>query len=209
MSKVKEKPRNILKSVTCFNKILWLFGLGFPFDVENGKTQLNLRNRMRFLLNLSCSICTMVIVLSERSFSVYSVSDFVSIAWHYQYQLEGALVLPLMIFNYIKRKHVEEFLKKIQQIDELMETTEWIKFNRKTNRFRLEFGLIVSSILFLMLFQLYGFVTFLDFNLTSIETARTFGFAFVSEFYLLISLQFIFGTLCIYRRFYVLNMNVR
>lgn len=44
-------------------------------------------------------------------------SAIVNQVCHYQYQLEVVLILPLMIFNYIKRKHVEQFLAKLHEFE--------------------------------------------------------------------------------------------
>lgn len=205
----KEKPRNIHKSVTCFNKILRLFGLGLPFNVETGKTQVNLGNRIGFLVNISCSIFAMAIALSEAEFEALTGSPIVRAGWHYQYQLQVVLVLPLMIFNYIKRKHVEAFFSKVRKFDELMANTAWMKHKPKrswTSRY-LKTGLVVSSILFLLVFHFA--IIFLEAYLRPLAVVRTSVFLLVTEFYVLISFQFIFGTLCIYRRFRALNMNVR
>jgi hypothetical protein len=207
MSKAKAKPRNILKSVTCFNKIFWLFGLGFS-KAETGKAQVNLCNRMRFLLNLSCSLFAMVIVLSEEAVIVNNGSMIVTSAWHYQYQLQGVLMLPLMIFNYVKQEHVRELLRKLQEFDESIEESEWMMCKPKRHRFRLEMGVVIVSMAFLLAFVIFVLGHYLDFDLASIKSVRTCVFFFMTEFYILISFQFTFGALNIYRRFRVLNANI-
>lgn len=208
MSKTKEKPRNIFKSVTCFNKILWLFGLGF-FEVETGKTQRNLCHRMRFLLNLICSIFAMVIVLSEENQEIHNYSMIVTSAWHYQYQFQSVLILPLMIFNYVKRKHVKLFLRKLCEFDEKMEEAEWMKFDLKITRFRMEMGSVISSMTLLLFSGLFMLGICLEFEFTTIQLMRVLTFLFVTEFYLLITLQFIFAVVCVHTRFVALNTNFK
>jgi hypothetical protein len=210
MSKAKEKPRNFLKSVTCFNKILRLFGLGF-FP----PAQVNLCNRIGFLLNLSCSVFVLAIALHNDRSEPSMKSTIVREGWHNLYQLEAILVLPLMIFNYIKRKHVQGFVAKVREFDELVADVDWMKIKPKHSQ-RCHFVcmcLVVSSILVLLLYCLTSFVRFTSqpgFDQALLQFIQCMSFFYVTEFYLLISFQFMFGTIFgIYRRFEVLNENVR
>lgn len=208
MSKAIEKPRNIFKSVTCFSKILWLFGLGFS-GAQTGKTRLNLCNRVRFLLNLSWSIITMVLVLTEGALITDDQMIIVKSGWHYQYQLQGVLMLPLLIFNYLNQTRIENFFQTLNKFDELIKEAKWIKFKPKANRFQFGMILIILSIVFLLIFETFMMVHYLKFDLSSIEAMRTYVFVFMTEFYLLISFRFIFVASSIYSRFWTLNTNVR
>lgn len=211
MSKVNGATKNIFKSAADFNRILQFFGLGVPLHVESGRIKDNLGHRIGFLLSLICSLFAIGIALSEPSFEGSFVSSIVESGWHYQYQLETILVLPLMIFNYIKRGHVEAFLAKVHEFDETMAQMNWMspKPLHSQSRRYLAMGLVVSSILLLLLFQCAAMATFFEYENGLLASVRALVFLAVTEFYLLISFQFIFGTLSIYRRFSALNMNVR
>jgi hypothetical protein len=130
------KPSGIFKSVTCFNQILQLYGLGFSLDGVTGKIKDNLCNRIGFLVSLSWAILLcIVIAVSEPVFDSKKVRfEIVLAGWHYQYQLEVVLVLPLMIFNYIKRKHVELFLAKVHEFDETLAQMNWISTKNRRPR---------------------------------------------------------------------------
>lgn len=66
MSNPKGKPRSIFKSLSGFNRVLLLFGLGIPLDVATGSIKVNLRNRIGFLVSLSCAVFAMGIALYSR-----------------------------------------------------------------------------------------------------------------------------------------------
>lgn len=83
-----------------------------------GTINVNLCNRICFLLSLIWSILSMVIALPELTELNHITSKIVSSGWNYQYQLE--VVLSLMIFNYTKRKQAERILQKF-----LRSTKKW------------------------------------------------------------------------------------
>lgn len=134
-------------------------------------------------------------------------SAIVQIGWRSQYQLGVVLVLPLIIFNYIKRNHVERMLARMNDFDEKMVKMNWTSPKSRSDR-NIGMGLVVSSILLLLLYQFPALRAFLIDD-GALACARFLVFLYVIEFHLLISFQFIFGTLSIYRRFSALNMNVR
>lgn len=138
-------------------------------------------------------------------------SDIVCSGRHYQYQLESIFVLPVMIFNYVKRKHVEKLLAKVNEFDESMAKMNWTSLRTAHSRFHhyLAMGLVVSSILLLSLFQLLFMGAFLASKRGALEVVWAFVFLSVTELYLLVSFQFVLRTGCIYSRFSALNMNVR
>lgn len=209
MLKPKGKPKSIFKSLSGFNRVLLLFGLGIPLDEETGKIKVNLRNRIRFLVSLSCAFIASGVALTESEFGSSMSSKIAESGWHYQYQLEVVLVLPLMVFNYIKRNHVEMFVAKVYEFDETLAQMKWIRANSRHSRcLNFEVGLVMSSILLLLLFLLL-FGIFIKTENVPLVFVRLSVFVVVTEFYLLISFQFILGTLSIYRRFSVLNTNVR
>lgn len=134
--------------------------------------------------------------------------DNVTSAWHHQYQLQVTLVLPLMLFNYIKRRHVQILGAKVHEFDDTLAQMKWIRVKspRSWCCRHIEVGLFMSSISLLLLFFL---VLKIADEIGPLEFACSMVFVAVTEFYLLISFQFIFGTLSIYRRFSWLNTNVR
>lgn len=161
MSEPKGEPRSIFKSLSSFNRVLLLFGLGIPLNGATGKIKVNLRNRIGFLVCLSCSVFCLSIVLSESVFQGFLESEIVGPGWHFTYQLETLLVLPLMLFNYIKRRHVEEFMAKVHEFDETSAQMKWIRAKPHCSRYRNFIGavLVMSSILLLLLFLLLGILT--------------------------------------------------
>lgn len=206
MSNPKGKPRSIFKSLSGFNRVLLLFGLGIPPDVATGSIKVNLRNRIGFLVSLSWAVFAMGIALSEPVFEIGGRVDLVISGWHYQYQLQVTLVLPLMLFNYIKRGHVQMFVAKVHEFDDTLAQMKWIRVKPPRSCRQIELGLFVSSISLLLLFFLILAVAN---EMRPLALARSMVHIAVTEFYLLTSFQFIFGTLSIYRRFSWLNTNVR
>lgn len=209
MAKTKGKPENIFRSVATFNGLLQLFGLGFYLDVETGEMRVNLCNRIGFLLNLSWSVLAIVVSLSEKPMA--SNKEVLNMVWHYQYQLQVLLVLPLLIFNYIKRKHAANFLAKLNEFDEAMERVKWTPpklFRTGACRYH-EIGFIAISILLLCIYQsvVIGMLYLVEDAWLAI--VRSLVFIYVSEFFLFITFRFIFAASNVRKRFMMLNKRVR
>lgn len=96
-------------------------------------------------------------------------------------------------------------MSKLWKFDDAMAKMNRIRHKPQHSRTGRYFGmgLVVSSILLLSVHV--DLLTFLEASVC----VNSLVYFFVTEFYLLISFQFIVGTLCIHRRFSVLNMNVR
>lgn len=209
MAKTKAKPENIFRSVATFNGLLQLFGLGFHVDVKTGEMRVNLCNRIGFLLNLSWSVLGIAVAVSEQPME--SKSEVVTTVWHYQYQLQVLLVLPLLIFNYIKRKHAANFLAKLNEFDEEMKKFKWTSaglFRTGACRY-LEIGFIVMSILFLFLFQIAALGSLILTENVELAMVRFLVYVYVTEFFLLIQFKFVFAVSNIRKRFSMLNNRLR
>lgn len=211
MAKTKAKPENIFRSVATFNGLLQLFGLGFHVDVKTGDMRVNLCNRIGFLLNLSWSVLGIAVAVTEKPMA--SKSEVVTTVWHYQYQLQVLLVLPLLIFNYIKRKHAANFLAKLNDFDEEMKKAKWMPsgfFRTGACRY-LEIGFIAMSILFLFLFlyQVTAIGSLLLAKNVELAMVRSLVYVYVTEFFLLISFQFVFAVSNVRKRFSMLNKRLR
>lgn len=209
MAKTKGKPENIFRSVATFNGLLQLFGLGFYLDVKTGEMKVNLCNRIGFLLNLSWSVLGIAVSLSEKPMA--SRSEVLNTVWHYQYQLQVFLVLPLLIFNYIKRKHAANFLAKLNEFDDAMDRINWTPsklFRTGACRYN-EILFIAASILLLFLYQIVAVGKL--FLVANFELAmiRFLVSIHVSEFFLLITFQFVFAASNVRKRFSILNRRVR
>lgn len=209
MAKTKGKPESIFRSLATFNGLLQLFGLGFHVDVQTGKMKVNLCNRIGFLLNLSWSVLGIVVALTEEPMG--SKLEVVNMVWHYQYQLQVVLVLPLLIINYIKRKHTANFLAKLNEFDEEMEKVKWTSskiFRTGAARY-LEIGFIAVSIMFLCLFQATAFQWLFVAPNVFLAIVRFLVYIYVIEFFLLVAFQFIFAVSNVRKRFSLLNNRLR
>lgn len=209
MAKTKGKPENIFRSVATFNGLLQLFGLGFHLDVKTGEMRVNLCNRIGFLLNLSWSVLGIVVSLSEKPMA--SKSEVVTTVWHYQYQLQVILVLPLLIFNYINRKHAANFLAKLNEFDEAMEKVKWTSSKLfRTGIFRYhEISFLATSILFLIFYQVFVVRALLLAPNVELSIVRFLVYIYVTEFFLLITFKFMFAVSNVRKRFFMLNEKVR
>jgi hypothetical protein len=213
MSMAKEENfENAFEAASDFNNILQFFGLGIYLDATTGKNKVKLCRRIGFALRISWALVAIVIVLSETEYQRSEiVSTIVDMGWHYQYQLEAILVLVTLIFNYAKRKHSQTFLAKLSEFVETSTSMAWFQTKPSSSRFcrYIPSGVVVISILQLVLFQLYLMRFSHGLKIEILGSVRSFVFLYISEFFFLVSFQFVLGTWTVYTRFSALNMNVR
>lgn len=195
---------NIYKSISPFHNLIKLFGLA-PYDLNLKTGKITLRWIHYLMLLLSFIWGQYMIYLSFTQIEYDLSTSIMNRGWKLHWELEVVLTVPIIIFNILKRKHLEKFLSLLHEFDELIKKFNWkYQINHATGR----------NVLMFTIFLRFCFMTFLIVNTFSnkmsiTEMTRFSIFLYINETYVLISSQFIFSAYCIVSRFKVLNKNIR
>lgn len=195
---------NIYKSISPFHNLIKLFGLA-PYDLNLKTGKITLRWIHYLMLLLSFIWGQYMIYLSFTQIEYDLSTSIMNRGWKLHWELEVVLTVPIIIFNILKRKHLEKFLSLLHEFDELIKKFNWkYQINHATGR----------NVLMFTIFLRFCFMTFLIVNTFSnemsiTEMTRFTIFLYINETYVLISSQFIFSAYSIVSRFKVLNKNIR
>lgn len=116
--------------------------------------------------------------------------------WTYQYELQFILASVTIVFNFMKRKHVENFMDLIFTFDQLMSSLDW-RFEASYSKY-LVFVLQLDSMIFFMTYQcvsIFVFKAYGEIEYTTIKVVvMMFSYTAMIEIYLMLSIQFIMST---------------
>lgn len=206
--------KDIYFSTQLFYYVLKFMGLAFyQYDKEFKVFQTNLWSY--FGVVASTSSWLGLTWMTIKSFQVQSYttgigSTYTDNIWKYQFILQHILIIIVIVFNFVKRKKVELFLKRINEFDHIVDKLNW-KFKRVTLRYVTVVLCAVSSLLILtiQLFEIFVYEIFGEVPRRILATVQLFDYILLSEFYLVLSLQFILSTHHIKIRLVALKQNVR
>lgn len=137
-------------------------------------------------------------------------SNLLTRIWEYQYTLQNFLTIFIIAFSYWKRKNVENFFKLISDFDQTVQKLNW-KFKVTQFRFLILIIYVTSAIMII----LYMCAASLRFRfLGNIKTNPiiilliTCQYVAITEFYWMLSLQFILSSYCIQERLTAMITNL-
>lgn len=217
LSSVQVKMSNAVKDIYSssyfFFCILKLLGLApYSFDKKSHKLKMIPWNYFEFFLSISVWITLTVFSIKRHQENLYfqtSESKLLDRLWKYQYLIQNFFAVFTVIFNFIMRKYVESFLKCIHNFDLTFERYNW-SFGVTHSKYFIVF-IFTCSVLMESTFTVFAvFVLGFYDGVNASETIfQTVSFIIVLEFYLMISMQFILSTFCIFTRLNALVMNIR
>lgn len=183
----------------------------YSFCRKSRQLNVNVWNILEIILSLSIWIA-LLRIKSDKFEGSYESTGVQSILldglWQSQYLLQYYFAIFLLIFNVWKRNHIGNFLNLILNFDEALVRHNW-KFKAKNFRPSTIFIALFSSTL---LISVYGVSTFyfqLNKTLRLIDVGKIIAYVAASDFYLIVSLQFMLSTYCVYARLKVLQKNFR
>lgn len=210
---VKKVSNDIYHSASFTFLILKFLGLApYRFDRKTLSFQMDVWNYFVFIT--SVIICMIMIWFSfeKSSFNSGVQSSLLENLRLYQYLMQHYLPVVAIIFVFYQRKKIEHFFKLIYKFDESIKTFGWA-FKVTHSRY---FGLIVfMSSTFLMLFYVIMTVFVIEVYKDAPHISKAGGllrstaYIIINEFYLMVSMQFILSTYCVYARLKALIKNAR
>lgn len=194
--------------------ILKLFGLApFGFDKKTRKIKMSLVNYVEFAVTCSFWIFLTYLQLEnqqEYKFDTGVQSKLLDGLCQYQFLIQHFLATFTVVFTLLKRKNVENFLKFIFKFDQIVHRLDW-KFKVVHSKYTFVglvlvsfFVIITNKAIFIYILKIFG-----EHNAGIISLLKVFNICIVTEFNLILSMQFMFSTFCVYARLTSLTRNFR
>lgn len=200
--------RNIYESSKFLFIILKSLGLApYTFDEKSKKFVMRFANYVHFFISIIIWILFTVIQTSRFKSEVMDSgvkSKFLDRLWKYQYLFQYYLVTFTVIFNLMKRQHVERFLKFIFNFDEIL-----FRYGceLKPANIRPSIVFVVFIVSVTMTSTYMTIFTILDGELKLYHIIESLAYISVTEFFFVISLQFVCSAFCVYYRLKALTKN--
>ena len=214
MNKIRKyfaEPTNIYESLSPFYYTLKLFGLAsYNLNFKNGKMKTSIIHyiMMMCFIALYLSFIVNFLQVDVKSYSPEGKSILMyGLAFVYNFQY--ITILLFIIYNFLKRRNVEKFLKYLETFDDHCEKMGWkFKINHEKNYWSQIFWIVLSIILLIVvaMTQIY-WVSIFGHDL--IDFIFMFIYCFSSKALVLTTLQFVFGVHCVASRFEILNESTK
>ena len=203
------EPSNIYESVSPFYYTLKFFGLAsYSLNFKNGTLKTSFIGYIMILCFIAI-YSSFIVHFSRtdvRSYSPEGKSVLIyGLVFFYFFQY--ASIILIFIYNFLKRENIGKLLKLLETFDDHCEKMGWkFKINHERNYWRSIFWIVFS------LFSLCG-VYALQMIWIPDDTPEfmlyidTFFYCFMTNSFVLSSLQFIFSVNSVASRFEILNQN--
>lgn len=205
--------RDIYESSKYLITCLSLLGMApYKINSKTRKFDVNLLGYLMFFVGLTIWCYFAWIQVDNFNIDPYSSgvqSEILDNMWRYQYLIQYFLAFLTVAFNFRRRNNYENFLNSIHRFDAC--------FDRQNFEFRFA---NVSSVPVLVLFVFTAVLTGAIMCIVTV-TLDSYGGHFLSyalsvvsymaftNIFLMISVQFIFNTFCVYTRLEALNKNFK
>lgn len=207
----KDEQKHIYHSAKLFYYILKFLGLApYRFDDQLMSFKMGFLEYFWFFASTTFYMILNINHVTHFSSFAYDTgvqSSLLDILWQYQFVLQHIFATAIVIFQFVQRKRVENFLKLIYKFDRAVENMNWrFKVVHRSNI--LLICNIISAVLVIG-FQFMGVVKGVYKDHSYAEVINLIAFAVITDFHFVVLMQFIFSVYCIYARFRALMRNVR
>ena len=205
------EPTNIFESLSPFYYFLKLFGLAsYSLNFKNGKMKTSFNSYIIFLSSIVIFIMLNLNFLNIDKDQYSTVGRLIVVyGYIFIYNFQYFTILLIVIYNFLKRRNVEKFLKLLKTFDDHTDKMGWkFKINHERNYWTLIFWIVLHIILFSIVYILRMFWV-QDSEPILEEIINMFCYCIITNAFMLCSLQFIFGAQCVESRFEILNKNAR
>lgn len=210
------KIRTVYQSSGALFYMLKFLGLApYSFDYKTLTFKMGLSNYLTLFIPAACSAYFFFFSVNcfiHESYESGVQSKFVDQLWQWSYLLQHLFAFATILFNFFKRKHIENFLKLIHKFDKNLEHLGW-KFKVKNSNLCNLFVLCVQ-LFFLCLIIVYCLVSINMIDIRGnvsnfVKVVRMLAYQLMNQFYFMVSIQFILSAYLICSRLKVLMKNVR
>lgn len=209
-----DKNNDIYQSAQFNINILKIFGLAsYSLEIESRKLETKLRNYLEFFLSVLIWIA--LLCNQWRSHQTNSInsrvgSNLLEQIIQYEYLIQNFLAILAVVYNFSKRQHVQTFLMHVLNFDQKVKQLDW-NFKVKHSRNCIPCFIFVTFVVVLIIpiANVYTDDYYKDFRNDKYIIFNFISYTVICEFYLLLSMQFILSTYCVYARLKSLKRNIR
>lgn len=190
------------------------FGLAsYSFCQKTSKIKVKLKDYL--ILIVSLLLTPYFIMLHSFDDEIYESavqSKFVDELWRWDFMIQSYSIPFLILFNFFKRNRVGNFIRHIKTFDDSVKNMNWREKPTKSQRFNIFMGFLLITFGCLLLWYNY-FAIFLSTFKTDLDALLKIQkitiYQLITQFHLVISLQFIFSVQCVSERLEILLKNIR
>lgn len=216
MWKMKKSKEDIYASSRIFFYTLKSLGMAhYQFDPKTSTFKVNAWNYVGIVLTIFIWIAMTVMATQnfEQTAEVSSgQSKILDRLWQYQHLLQNFFGSFLVLFSFVKRKRVENFLMHISTYDKMIENLGWKKGVR-SSKWRyfptLLYLMAAMTILVGQVFAIFGYELYFAKDGEAVIFVKIIAYIILTEFYLMTALKFILSTFCIHDRLRALKESIR
>lgn len=187
----------------------------YQFDHKSSTFKVNAWNYAGVVLTI-CIWIAMTVISTQNFEQTAQVSTgqtkILDRLWQCQHLLQNFFGIFLVLYSFIKRKRVENFLRHISSYDKMIENLGWKKCARSSNwRYfpTLLYLMAAMTILVGQVFAIFGYELYFDKDSEAVIFIKIIAYIILTEFYLMTALKFILSTLCIHDRLRALKESIR
>lgn len=186
----------------------------FEFDRRHQKFKVGMKNRLELSVIILMWLGFIWFQLQPRSKKYYDIgveSRLLDALNQYQYLLQYFLIIPTIIFNFIRRNNVESYLKLICDIDHHLERLDW-KFKVKPFSPFIGILLFISPLITVTIYLVSEYFYYFQLIISTEFFVNVLldylSYILLMEFYFMLSIQYILSVYFIHVRMSVLTLNI-
>ena len=202
---------NIYESISPFYYYLKFFGLAsYSLNFKNGQIMTSF---ISYIMNFSFVVLYLLFfgnfLLVDESTYLPEGKPILIYGFMFAYSFQYIIISFILIYNFLKRKNVEKFLKLLKTFDDHTDKMGWkFKVNHERVYWTSIFWFFLQFILLSVAYVLQmAWVAAVEHVLK--DFIEMFCYCIITNTFILCSLQFIFGVHCVESRFKILNKNAR
>lgn len=206
---------NIYNSLKFIYFILKILGLApYTFDKTSRKLIMNAKASFLMILSITFWIGLSWFNLQRfwtKKYSIGIQSKLLDNLLHHQYLLQFFFACLIVVFSVLKRKHIENFLDSLFSFDERLRSFKW---NFKAPSYQI-YTVALFIFTAVLITSYLTMTTLLSTNIRNVETGTfkiigsILSYTAITEFMLMISVQFILSAYLVRSRLRALGMNFR
>jgi hypothetical protein len=205
---------NFYQSTKLFFYTLRAFGLApYDFDTKTSKIQMKTKNYLILVTSIVIAVLCSWASLHNLFCEGYVTgiqSVLLDRIWQSTFIVESLAIVCVIVFNYLKRQNIENFLKLIEKFDRTLARLSWEGKPGMMNKCNILMAVFWGSVTVLLTFYTTSaFLVFEDDLSPWMSCFKLNVFQLTNSFHLLVAIQFILSVYCIQTRLKVLTENMR
>jgi hypothetical protein len=205
---------NIYQSTKLFFYTLRAFGLApYDFDTKTSKIQMKTKNYLILVTSIVIAVLCSWASLHNFIGAAYITglqSVLLDRIWQTTFLLQNLFAIFVIVFNFLKRQNIENFLIHVEKFDKSLTSLKWEGKSANLKRLKSLMLMFNTSVAVLLIFYtISAFFVFENRLSPWMSCFKLDVFQLTNSFHLLVAIQFVLSVYCIQTRLEVLMENMR